>query len=130
MQTQEVVHERRSQPLRAEQSEALKQAEFLPQHLIDKCSSFRDAVWLSWQRRRLPGMTKAMLAAACDLYAPHVTSFVNPSPIDGKGKRRADLPADKIREFEAAVGNRAPSQYLSDVGCLTLMEEMIANKRA
>jgi hypothetical protein len=65
----------------------------------------------------------------CGLYAPHVTNFVNPQAFDQKGKKRADLPADKVDEFERVVGNRAVSQWLADRAELTILERMIANKR-
>lgn len=102
---------------------------FLPDMEVARCESFRDAVWLAWENRAISHMTKRTLAELCGLYAPHVTNFVNPKAFDSKGKKRADLPADKVDEFERVVGNRAVSQWLADRAELTILERMIANKR-
>ncbi|WP_321865691.1 XRE family transcriptional regulator [Paraburkholderia tropica] len=102
---------------------------FLPEEQIAQCASFRDAVWLAWENRVIRNMTKRTLAELCGLYAPHVTNFVNEHAFDSKGKKRADLPADKIREFEQVVGNQVVSQWLIHRAELTLLEVVIANKR-
>ncbi|WP_347558543.1 XRE family transcriptional regulator [Robbsia sp. KACC 23696] len=126
MQVQELLRARATHTAIEEEKAALKGADFLPEDAVANCSTYRAAVWLAWENRRHRGMTKSRLAEVCDLYAPHVTHFVNPLAQDGKGKRRADLPAEKISAFEAAVGNRAVSQWLSRRARLTIMEEMIA----
>ncbi|WP_322069938.1 XRE family transcriptional regulator [Paraburkholderia bannensis] len=102
---------------------------FLPDELIAQCASFRDAVWLAWENRVVRNMTKRTLAEQCGLYAPHVTNFINEQAFDSKGKKRADLPADKIHEFELVVGNQVVSQWLIHRAELTLLEVVIANKR-
>jgi hypothetical protein len=101
---------------------------FLPDDEIARCETFRDAVWLAWENRATR-ITKRTLAELCGLYAPHVTNFVNEHALDSKGKKRADLPAEKIDEFERVVGNRAVSQWLVERVGLTLLEQVIANKR-
>lgn len=101
---------------------------FLPDEEIARCASFRDAVWLAWENRTVR-ITKRTLAERCGLYAPHVTNFLNEHAFDSKGKKRADLPAEKVDEFEREVGNRAVSQWLADRAELTILERMIANKR-
>ncbi|WP_434715482.1 XRE family transcriptional regulator [Paraburkholderia sp. A3RO-2L] len=112
--------------LRPEKGESAPR--FLPDEEIARCASFRDAVWLAWESRSVR-ITKRTLAELCGLYAPHVTNFVNEHAFDSKGKKRADLPADKVDEFERVVGNRAVSQWLADRAELTILERMIANKR-
>jgi hypothetical protein len=127
MQTQQTPHKAAAHSLKPERDAPAPR--FLPEEQIAGCASFRDAVWLAWENRQVRGMTKRTLAELCGLYAPHVTNFVNPQAFDGKGKKRADLPADKVDEFERVVGNRAVSQWLADRAELTILERMIANKR-
>jgi hypothetical protein len=102
---------------------------FLPSADVAACATYRDAVRLAWDHRTRPLMTQATLAEMCDLYAPHVSSYLHPEPIDKQGKRRLDLPAHYIGAFERAVGNHAISQYLARVAALTLMEEVISQRR-
>ncbi|WP_250481872.1 XRE family transcriptional regulator [Caballeronia sp. NCTM5] len=127
MQTQQTPHKAAAKAL---QRDGVSDApRFLPDELIAQCGSFRDAVWLAWENRTIRGMTKRTLAEVCGLYAPHVTNMVNAKAYDSKGKKRADLPAEKVDEFERVVGNRAISQWLADRAELTILERMIANKR-
>jgi hypothetical protein len=102
---------------------------FLPDEEIARCATFRDVVWLAWQNRACKGMTKRTLAEECGLYAPHVTNFVNAQAYDSKGKKRADLPAGKVDEFERVVGNRAVSQWLINRAELTILERVIATTK-
>ncbi|TCK44012.1 hypothetical protein B0G84_2360 [Paraburkholderia sp. BL8N3] len=127
MQIQQTPHKAAAQAL--QRDSASSQPRFLPDDEIARCASFRDAVWLAWEHRAIKGMTKRTLAELCGLYAPHVTNFINPQAFDPKGKKRADLPAEKVDEFERVVGNRAVSQWLADRAELTILERMIANKR-
>jgi hypothetical protein len=127
MQTQQTPHKAAARGLKPERDSP--EPRFLPDEDVARCVSFRDAVWLAWENRAVRGMTKRTLAELCGLYAPHVTNFVNPEPFDSKGKKRADLPAEKVDEFERVVGNRAVSQWWADRVDLTILERMIANKR-
>ncbi|HDR8950776.1 TPA: XRE family transcriptional regulator [Burkholderia vietnamiensis] len=86
---------------------------FLPPALIDGCKTYRDACRLAWEWRRVKGMTKLTLAEHCDLRACFVTDYFNEEPKDRKGRRRRELPADKIDAVEAELGNNAISQYLN-----------------
>ncbi|MDQ2150080.1 XRE family transcriptional regulator [Alcaligenaceae bacterium C4P045] len=97
---------------------------------IAACTTFRDAVRLAWEKRSRPNMTQQTLAELCELYPPHVSSYLHPEPLDRKQRPRLDLPADRIAAFERAVGNHAISQYLVHLGALTLMEEVIAQRAA
>jgi hypothetical protein len=101
---------------------------FLPPSDISACLSYRDAVRLAWARRRSRSMTKRSLAEFCGLYAPHVTDYLHDEPTYANGKKRLDLPASAIVVFEAAVGNKAITQYLVLRGALTIMEEVIQGR--
>ena len=127
MQTQQTPHKAAALGLKLERDSPVPR--LLPEEEIAGCASFRDAVWLAWENRDVRGMTKRTLAELCGLYAPHVTNFVNPLAFDSKGKKRADLPAGKVDEFERVVGNRAVSQWLINRTDLTILEGLIANKR-
>lgn len=127
MLTQQTPHKAAALSLKPEREAPVPR--FLPDEEVAACATFRDAVWLAWENRAVRGMTKRTLAELCGLYAPHVTNFVNPEPLDTKGKKRANWPADKVDEFERVVGNRAVSQWLADRTDLTILERVIANKR-
>jgi hypothetical protein len=86
--------------------------------LINACKSYRDAVKLCWDKRRVRNMTRAQLASEAGLYAPHVTTYLNDS------KRQRDLPGWAIRGFEWTCGNTAISQWINGNARLTVVEEM------
>lgn len=90
--------------------------------LIAQCKTYRDAVKLCWQLRRIKLMTKRVLAMEAGLYAPHVTCYVE----DGKTKR--DLPGSAVKLFECVCGNTAISQWHAANAQLTTLEEMQALK--
>ena len=92
--------------------------------LIEQCKTFRDAVKLCWEKRRLRSMTKAQLASEAGLYAPHVTSYLK------DGKRQRDLPGWGIRGFEWACGNTAISQWINLGARLAVVEEMVFLRNA
>lgn len=90
--------------------------------LVVACKSYREAVRLCWDMRRARNMTKAFLASEAGLYAPHVTTYLEPS------KRERDLPGWGIRGFEWVCGNTAISQWIASNAKLTPVEEMQAIK--
>lgn len=90
----------------------------VPPDLIAQCSTYRDAVKLCWQLRRVRNMTRSSLAEQAQLYAPHVTCYL----VDGK--RQRDLPGWAIKGFEWACGNTAISQWINVGAQLTVVEEM------
>lgn len=92
--------------------------------LIAKCKTYRDAVKLCWEMRRVRNLTKARLAEEAGLYAPHVTCYL----VDGK--RQRDLPASGIRGVEWTLGNTAISQWINLQAKLTPLEEMQFIKQA
>ncbi len=91
---------------------------------VAKCATYRDAVKLCWELRRVHNMTKASLAEHAGLYAPHVTKYLR----DGKHQR--DLPAERIKAFEVACDNTAITQFLSKGAKFTVVEEMQARNVA
>lgn len=98
---------------------------FLPYHEVAGCATFREAVVLGWERRRIACMTKGRLSELCGLLPQHVSDYLHPNDLNPKGQRRRSLPAEKIASFEAVVGNRAVTQFLIRQASLHLMEEMI-----
>lgn len=86
--------------------------------LIAQCETYRDAVKLCWQLRRVRNMTKAQLAQHAKLYAPHVTTYL----LDGK--RQRDLPGWGVRGFEWTCGNTAITQWMNLGAKLAVVEEM------
>lgn len=86
--------------------------------LVSKCKTYRDAVKLCWELRRVRNMTRAQLASESGLYAPHVTTYLTDS------KRQRDLPGWGIRGFEWVCGNTAISQWINQQARLTVLEEM------
>ena len=96
----------------------------VPPSTIAKCASYREAVKLCWQLRRVRNMSQASLAEAVGLYAPHVTRYLH----DGKTQR--DLPAWAIRGFENVCGNTAITQWLNLGAQFTVLEEIQAERAA
>jgi hypothetical protein len=102
----------------------LESPKVYPRAVIETARSYRQAVRLAWQKRRVWGMTRQQLAAEAGLYASHVSDYLHE---DDKPARR-DLPAYKVAEFEAVVGNRIVSQWLAMQADFTVMEEMKADR--
>jgi len=97
--------------------------DFLPSADVGACASFRDAVVLAWRSRRVKAMTRQRLAELAELLPQHLSDYLSKDELNPKGQRRRSLPAEKIAAFEAAVGNRAITQYLVRQVSLNLMEE-------
>lgn len=90
---------------------------------IAACKTYREAVRLCWDRRRVRNMTKAQLAERAGLYPSHVTNYLK----DGKTPR--ELPGWAVPAFELTCGNTAVSQWLALKAQLTVVEEMQASRR-
>ena len=86
--------------------------------LINQCQSYRDAVKLCWELRRVRNMTRRRLAEEAGLYAPHVTCYLN------DGKRKRDLPGHAVCAFQRVCGNTAISQFMTRCAQLAVVEEM------
>lgn len=98
----------------------------VPVSHIKRCRTYREAVRLCWQLRRVHLMTQRQLACEAALLPQHVTDYLN---ADDAPQRR-DLPVDRIASFEAVCGNTAVSQWLAAQASLTILEEMQATREA
>lgn len=97
-----------------------------PSSVIAQARTYREAVRLSWQLRRIAILTIAQLTEEAGLTRQHVTDYLHE---DDKPARR-DLPADKVADFERVVGNSIVSQWLASQSRLTVLEQMQANALA
>jgi hypothetical protein len=90
--------------------------------LIAGCKTYRDAVRLCWDLRRVRNMTRRRLAEEAGLYQPHVSCYLNDN------ERSRDLPGSAVKAFEWVCGNTAISQWHATNARLTCLEEMQALK--
>lgn len=95
-----------------------------PTQWVRQAKTYRQAVRLAWELRRIRMMTKAQLASVAEVVPQHVTDYL---AADDKPKRR-DLPAKAVARFEVAVGNTLVSQWLAAQSRLTVLEEMQATR--
>lgn len=98
----------------------------VPPHHLRMAKTYREAVRLCWQLRRVKGMTYRQLAAECELTHQHVGDYFNP---DDKPKRRS-LPGDAVAAVEAVLGNSAISQWHARNAKFTVLEEIQAGRAA
>jgi len=96
----------------------------VPTTSIAHCKTYREAVRLCWQLRRVRNMTQARLAEEAGLYAPHVTCYLH------DGTRQRDLPGQAVARFELACGNTAITQWMALQAKLTVLEEIQAERAA
>ena len=92
----------------------------VPPHLIRQCKTYRDAVRLCWQLRRVRNMSQRTLAEIAELYPPHVTCYLSARALS------RDLPGSAVARFEVACGNTAISQWHAWNAQLTCVEELQA----
>lgn len=97
-----------------------------PTQYVAQCVSYREAVRLCWQLRRVHYMTQRQLACEAGLRPQLISDYLN---ADDRTYRR-DLPADRIAAFEAICGNTLVTQWLATQGTLTTLEEMQATRAA
>lgn len=93
---------------------------------VQNCKTFREAVRMCWQMRRVHRMTLRQLAAEAGLRPQLVSDYLHP---DDKHHRR-DLPCDLLAAFESVVGNTLVSQWVAAQSKLTILEEMQARAAA
>lgn len=98
----------------------------VPKQYVDLCKTYRQAVRMCWQLRRVDYMTQQQLAGETGIRAQLVSDYLNP---DDRPDRR-DLKAEDIAPFEAACGNTLVSQWIAARSVLTVAEESIATARA
>lgn len=100
------------------------------QSKIKDIASYRDAVRASWTHRRSQRMTRATLSELTGMYPQHVSDYLADSDLDRHGKERRDMPAKYIAAFEAVTGNTYVSQWIAQQSGLTVLEGVIAEKKA
>ncbi len=98
----------------------------VPEQWVRMAKTYRQAVRLAWQLKRVHYMTRSQFAAEAGLYPQHVTDYLHE---DDKPRRR-DLPAEAIPRVEAVLGNTLISQWLARHAKLTVLEEITATKVA
>ena len=98
----------------------------VPLEIVRTARTYREAVRLCWQLRRVKGMTFRQLAAHVGVPHQHVGDYFN---ADDRPHRR-DLPGDAVRDVEDVLGNTAVSQWHALRAQLTVLEEMQAARRA
>ena len=99
----------------------------VPLQYVTACKTFREAVRVAFSlKQRAEGWTNAELARAAKLTPQHVSDYL--AKDDKPGRR--DLPAQKVAEFERAVGNTLVSQWLAAQVQLTVLEELQATRAA
>lgn len=99
---------------------------FVQENAIEQCKTYRQAVRLSWDLRRVKGMTKLTLAESIGCHPQHVTDYLHK---DDKPKRR-NLKADDLDMWAKVVGNYGVQQYLARKDHLTFLEELQAQRAA
>jgi transcriptional regulator with XRE-family HTH domain len=91
---------------------------------IQHIDTYRDAVRVCFELRRVRGMTRRSVAELAGIHAPHISEYLS----DDASNR--DLPAKHIRAFEWVCGNTAISQWMALRAKLTVLEEMQAMRAA
>ena len=102
----------------------------VPADEINKISSYREACVACWLHRRVKSMTKATLAEVTGMHPSHLSDYLNPSGVDGRGRDLREMPGKYVPAFEHAAGNTFVSQWLAVQSKLTVLEAMIAARDA
>lgn len=98
----------------------------VPPEIVRCARSYRDAVRLCWQLRRVRRMTLRQLAAEAELPHQHISDYFN---ADDRRTRR-DLPGQAVHVVEQVLGNTAISQWHASQAELTVLEEIQAGRLA
>lgn len=75
-------------------------------------------------------MTETYLASVCDLTQQHVSEYFQAAERDEKGRKRRQLPADKVGIVQQQLGNCAIGQWLARDMAVRLVEEFFAVEHA
>lgn len=97
-----------------------------PMALVAMARTYRDAVRLAWQNRRVHFATQRQLAAETGIPPQHVSDYLH----HDDAPTRRDLPGHRIPPFEGFVGNTIVSQWLAMQAQLTVLEELQAGRLA
>ena len=107
-----------------------EQPSFICMSIVCACKTYREAVNTAWAMRKNQRMTKATLSEITGIFPAHVTDFINDTLHTPKGVERRDMPAKYIPLFEQAVGNTFVSQWLAQQCGLTVLESLLAERKA
>jgi len=97
----------------------------VPQQWVRIPKTYRQAVKLAWDKRRVENLTKAQLAVHTGLKPQHISDYFAP---DDKPTRR-DLPGKGLTKFEQFVENTLVSQWIAAQSKLTVLEEIQATNQ-
>ncbi len=97
----------------------------VPQQWVRIPKTYRQAVKLAWDKRRVENLTKQQLANHTGLPPQHISDYFAP---DDKPTRR-DLPGKGLTKFEQFVENTLVSQWLAAQSKLTVLEEIQATNQ-
>lgn len=97
----------------------------VPAEIMRTARSYREAVRLCWQLRRVRSLTFRQLAAEAGLVHQHVGDYFN---ADDKRHRR-DLPGGAVLVVESVLGNTAISQWHAMGAQFTVLEVLQAAAR-
>lgn len=95
-----------------------------PPELVECCTSYRDAVRMCFEYRRVKGMNRKTVAEHAGIHVPHISDYLS----DDETKR--EMPARYIQAFESVCGNTCISQWIASQARLTVLEEMQARRAA
>ena len=98
----------------------------VPDSLMRLATTYRGAVRLCWQLRRVRNMTMRQLAAEAGVPHQHVSDYFNP---DDRPSRR-DLPGRAVEAVETVLGNTAVSQWHAARARFTVLEVLQAGMAA
>jgi hypothetical protein len=105
------------------------QPQFVAQDVINSFTCYRDAVIWCWKNRANTEAGNDVDQARCanflGLHTPHMSRCVNPET-----KAPMNMNPDYLPKFEAFCGWYAVSQYLAGKAQFTLMEQVIADRKA
>jgi len=97
----------------------------VPQQWVRIPKTYRQAVKLAWDKRRVENLTKQQLATHTGLPPQHISDYF---AADDKPTRR-DLPGKGLTKFEQFVENTLVSQWLAAQSKLTVLEEIQATNQ-
>jgi hypothetical protein len=97
----------------------------VPEQWVKFAKTYRQAVRVAWELRRMKAAKPADMARDMGFYAQHISDWLAE---DDKPARRS-LPAMGIPDFEAWVGNTLVSQWLAFRAKLTVLEQITATSQ-
>lgn len=107
----------------------LDAAKYAQASIVESFDTYRDAVLWCWENRPHRGKNEpqdqSLFASNYGVHAPHMSRFVSRF-----SKAPMDLHPDLIQAFEGYTGWRAITQYIARKSQVTLMEEVIEQRKS